>query len=221
MQVVCCTFDWTKKPLFRKTFRSPRKGQEGFSLVESMICLMILGILGGMLLPLFKQFREIKTWEVTQTHRERIFYALAAFVASKGRLPFPSAPPGTLAFGEENPRSSSEPYLKGFVPFKTLGLSESFSQDGAKKFFVYVVHPQLTFTKTPRDYCEKEILHLIPIGSPQALPFDPVAVVLISPHKRKGGENLFEEDCWVAGEKRWETRRNLVAFYGRLFYLPS
>ncbi len=215
------TFDWIRKPFFRKNFRPSGKGQEGFSLVESMICLMILGILGGVLLPLFKQFREIKTWEVTQAHRERIFYALAAFVATKGRLPFPSPPPETFSFGEENPRSSSEPYLKGFVPFKTLGLSEAVSKDGEKKFFLYVVHPQLTFTKTPRDYCEKEILHLIPVGSSQVLPFDPVAVVLISPQKGREGKNTFEEDFWAEGEKRWETRRNLVAFYGRLFYIPS
>ena len=230
----------TKRPLkggSQTFFLRPRargSGQEGFALMEVMIALMIVGLLGGMVLPLFKQVQKYQEREATLRHQERIFFALSAFLQTHHRLPCPHDPGEKKARGYERRRCQKPGQEKGHVPYKTLGLTEKEARVGKGGFFTYVVHPELTITRSFKAYCAPEVRPLLSPsveaegrsleaegGSLEAEGrsleaeggiFDPIAVLLIDPAPGPGRGKGFSSP-----RVRWETRKNLAAFYGRLF----
>lgn len=167
--------------------RELKEYSSGFSLLEIMIALILIGLLGSVTLPLLKQHQELQKTQTTRLHQERIFYALAAFIHTQGRLPCPSDPDDQKRFGHERLRCQRPEHMRGLVPFKTLGLSEGMSKNGQQIFFTYVVHPQLTTTRNLQEYCQNDLRHLISLSQDTSLDtrFDPVAVLLISPCKKE------------------------------------
>lgn len=99
------------------------KRQQGFSLVEMAIVLLIVGLLiGGLMQPLSSQM-EASRIKDTQNQLNSITEALYGFAATNGRLPCPAF---TGSAGGESlgaaPGQCSNPY-NGFLPGRLLGLS--------------------------------------------------------------------------------------------------
>ena len=127
----------------------------GFSLIEMSLMLVILGILGGVLIPRFVESRRQWQRETTRVRMERVLYALGAFFREKKRLPCPGDSSEAHRFGSERMRCQAPHLAQGDIPFRTLGLSEEAARDGAGGFMTYVVHPQLTFMNALQDGAER------------------------------------------------------------------
>ncbi|MGL5784224.1 MAG: hypothetical protein ACRCYZ_01925 [Alphaproteobacteria bacterium] len=119
------------------------RNQEGFSLLEIALGLMLLGMLGGIFLPFLMNQQQLRKSQLTLQHQERIIHSLALYATLHGRLPCPGNP---SAKGKE--RGVALAYCTsqtavGIVPYRSLGLPEQFSKDGYLNEFTYGVHPSL------------------------------------------------------------------------------
>ncbi|MDR3352547.1 MAG: prepilin-type N-terminal cleavage/methylation domain-containing protein [Zoogloeaceae bacterium] len=98
----------------------------GFTLVEIAVVMVVLGLLmGGMLLPL-SAARDISEGRAAEAALREIRDALLGYAAIHGVLPCPDT--GQDAAAPEYGRadvSCAQPQAEGFLPFKTLGLTES------------------------------------------------------------------------------------------------
>lgn len=123
----------------------PRKApQAGFSLLELAIVLLILGMIGGLSLPLLTTQLTRTAFLKTRSNQDYVVNALAAFVEKNRRFPCPAEPHRTGAeFGQAQESCRLEK-AKGIIPFKTLGISETYACDGFKRLMTYVVEPELT-----------------------------------------------------------------------------
>lgn len=130
--------------LFVPCFFSSKYSQEaGFSLLELAIVLVILGMIGGLSLPLLTAHTTRTAFLKTLSNQDYVVSALAIFVEKNRRFPCPAEPQkGGVQFGLAQESCRMEK-AKGIVPFKTLGISESYARDGFKRLMTYVVEPEL------------------------------------------------------------------------------
>ena len=118
--------------------------EAGFSLLELAIVLLILGILGGLSLPLLTAHINRTAHAKTKAHQEYALHAIAAYVEKNQRFPCPANPQTTgVGFGISKIHCRTVEAI-GILPFKTLGISEMYAKDGFKRFMTYVVEPELT-----------------------------------------------------------------------------
>lgn len=121
--------------------------QAGFSLLELAIVLVILGIIGGMGLPLLNAQMKRSALLKTKENQEYVLHALAAFVEKNRRFPCP-ADPEIVGEGYGISRlTCTGQKAEGILPFKTLGISERYARDGFKRLMTYVVDPGLADQK--------------------------------------------------------------------------
>jgi len=115
--------------------------EAGFSLLELALVLVILGVMGGMALPLLKARMSHTAIVKTRDNQEYVLNAIGAFVAKNRRFPCPATPQGTGEnYGvEPRERKCSGSKAEGIVPFRTLGISEIFAKDGFKRWLTYGV----------------------------------------------------------------------------------
>lgn len=217
--------------------------EAGFSLLEVTITLLILGIMGSMILPGLMAQQQSQKNHITREHQERILHALAVYVQLYGRLPCPGDPEQKGDKKGVARARCADVLAKGFVPFRTLGLPETYAKDGARQFFTYAVHPGLTSPKLTQ-FCSQTITKEL-IVKEEGIPVqgqseqDQVAVVLVS-HGPSVGEKtspcqqenvnndlifcakppkeqvgIFKD--WV----RWETRLNFGTYYAKINCLES
>lgn len=122
--------------------------EEGFSLLELSIVLIILGILGGLSLPLLTAQIQRAALVKTRSHQEYVLNAIAAYVEKNKRFPCPALPQGIeVEYGVSQLHCRGQ-RAKGIIPFKTLGISETYSQDGFKRLMTYVVEPEFAKVDT-------------------------------------------------------------------------
>jgi type II secretory pathway pseudopilin PulG len=117
--------------------------QEGFSLLEIALGLMLLGMLGGVFLPFLMSQQQLRKSQLTLQHQERIIHSLALYANLHGRLPCPANP---STKGKERgvaPIYCTSQTAVGTVPYRSLGLPEQFAKDGYLNEFTYGVHPSL------------------------------------------------------------------------------
>jgi prepilin-type N-terminal cleavage/methylation domain-containing protein len=119
--------------------------QAGFSLLELAVVLVVLGIIGGMSLPLLMGRMNREAALKTREHQEYALNAIAAFVEKNLRFPCPADPAAIGAnYGiEPKERKCQGSKAEGIIPFKTLGISEIFAKDGFKRLMTYAVDPNL------------------------------------------------------------------------------
>src|SRR4051812_12076368 len=91
--------------------------QAGFSLLELAIVLVILGIVGGLSLPLLKGRLNRDAIVKTREHQEYALNAIAAFVEKNLRFPCPADPAVTgIAYGvEPKERRCQGPKAEGIL----------------------------------------------------------------------------------------------------------
>lgn len=116
---------------------------EGFSLIELAIVLAIIGVIGGLSLPIVSHHLTQNKQSIAIKHQDVIMRSLAAYVLRHGRLPSAASPAATGAsLGEE-----CENLSIGIVPFKSLGLDSNLCKDGYNNYISYVVEIELCKTK--------------------------------------------------------------------------
>lgn len=98
----------------------------GFSLIELAIVLFIVALLLGGLLPTVSSQMEQQRRNETQKQLAEIQQALQGFAIINGRLPCPTINPNpaTAGYGEEAASCSANPAAEGYLPWKTLGVTE-------------------------------------------------------------------------------------------------
>lgn len=212
--------------------------EAGFSLLEISIVLIILGIMGSLLLPGWMAQHQNQKNHLTRTHQERVFHALAVYVQLYGRLPCPADP---AQKGEQRgmarARCADAASAQGWVPFRTLGLSETYAKDGGRHFFTYAVHPGLTSLKLLK-FCGqtlgKELFVQEEGGVVQGQgEQDHVAIVLVShgaaegkvsacQQENRNGDLVFcarppkDQGGSFKDLVRWETRFNFGTYYAKI-----
>ena len=117
--------------------------EAGFSLLELAIVLVILGIIGGMSLPLLTAQINRTAIVKTRSHQDYALNAIAAYVEKNRKFPCPADPhlmDPEYGLAQVQCRNQK---AKGILPFKTLGISEAYARDGFKRLMTYVVEPEL------------------------------------------------------------------------------
>lgn len=121
--------------------------ETGFSLLEIAIVMLILGLIGGLSLPLITAQINRAGIVKTRTNQEYALNAIAAYVEKNRIFPCPADPQVSGSdYGLEQKECQGKKG-EGILPFKTLGMSEIYAKDGFKHLMTYVVDPGLTHRK--------------------------------------------------------------------------
>lgn len=101
--------------------------QQGFTLVEIAIVLMIVTILLGYTVALFPRQQELRQYRAVDKEMNQIIATIVGFAQVNGRLPCPAIPNSA---GNENGGGGADcGNYGGFVPVNTLGITGRLNAD--------------------------------------------------------------------------------------------
>jgi type II secretory pathway pseudopilin PulG len=185
-------------------WKGSKSNQEGFLFVELAFVLMIVGIVLGSAISLFRTQNQVQRAKITHENQRVVLDMLQEYLAQNGRLPCPA---DLLASPESRgERRMGCTQIKGshigIVPYRTLGLPESVARDGYGQWMTYAVDPEMTgHLQTIRTFLCRDLFKKPPQidiqdgdtpslnkflrGGQQLKRNDGVAIVLIS-HGSKG-----------------------------------
>lgn len=140
-------------------------GKKGFSLAETAISLVVMGLVMSSLVPLYRVHYKAHRKLLNEEKKEKIFQAVGAFLRLHGRLPCP-ADPFSQGEGRGIEKKDCVDLLvdaggevqqtygksQGLVPFRTLGLPETASVNANNVRFIFVVNPHFV-QKHGFDFC--------------------------------------------------------------------
>jgi prepilin-type N-terminal cleavage/methylation domain-containing protein len=106
--------------------KSAKRIQQGFTLVEIAIVLLIVTILLGYTVALFPRQQELKQYRAVDRQMDQVIEAIIGFAQVNGRLPCPAQPDDA---GVEDINGVGCNTYAGFVPVNTLGLDDRFNED--------------------------------------------------------------------------------------------
>ena len=157
----------------------------GFSLMETSIAMIIMGLVSVTGFGAIKRWRQHQQMAITQNHQEQILTAVALYGARTGHFPYPGDPTATMdKLGLSRVPEGVPQDQVGIVPYRTLGVPEVVAKDGYGRYFTYVGG-----SPPGSDICATEPVFPISISqrlSNRALQAmhtdsaDPIAIVLIS-----------------------------------------
>ena len=118
-----------------RTALSFSNSKRGSILLEIAAAIAVLGVLSGALIRKNLVMNKSMKIQVTKNNINTVAISLAAFVAQNKRLPRPAA--------DFNGVESSSHIISGYIPYKTLGISDKTAKDGFLKPLTYIVEPAL------------------------------------------------------------------------------
>ena len=104
-----------------------KMNQNGFTLIEVAIVLLVVGILLGYTVALFPKQQELKQYRAADQEMDEIIGAIIGFAQVNGRLPCPAIP-NTIGREDGGGLANCNNY-GGFVPANTLGLTGRLNED--------------------------------------------------------------------------------------------
>ncbi len=104
-----------------------RARQNGFTLIEIAIVLLIVTILLGYTVALFPRQQELKQYRDVDRKMDEVIAAIIGFAQINGRLPCPAIP--NSAGNEDGGGVADCNNFGGFVPVNTLGISGRLNAD--------------------------------------------------------------------------------------------
>ncbi len=105
-----------------------RFSQQGFTLVEIAIVLLIVTILLGYTVALFPRQQELKQYRAVNQEMEQIIAAIIGFAQVNGRLPCPAIP-NSAGNEDGGGAANCNNNYGGFVPVNTLGIQGRLNAD--------------------------------------------------------------------------------------------
>lgn len=126
--------------LFPNVDRRKKHTQQGFSLLELCVVLAVLGIVGASSLSVMGTRLNTAHEKVTKEHQDLALKVLATHALRNHVLPCPSADVHGIA--RSSCATPSE--ALGYLPFRTLGISDKLAKDGWGHMMRYAVEPRLT-----------------------------------------------------------------------------
>lgn len=119
-----------------------KKYSSGFALVEVAVALIVISIALGGMFTLMKLLKAQQQSEISSKHEQMIVVALNRFYHLNGYLPCPSKTNSNV--GEALTQCQGASQQIGLLPFKTLGVSETISKNGAGFHFTYAVSQEVS-----------------------------------------------------------------------------
>ena len=114
-----------------------KNSKKGSILLEIAVGISILAIISGFIIRKSMAANKFMREQQTKSNINTVVISIASFVANNQRLPRPSETNDGI--------ESNSPNLRyGYVPYKSLGISENTAKDGDKKPFVYMIEPELS-----------------------------------------------------------------------------
>ena len=114
-----------------------KNSKKGSILLEIAVGISILAIVSGFIIRKSMAANKFMREQQTKSNINTVVISIASFVANNQRLPRPSETNDGI--------ESNSPNLRyGYVPYKSLGISENTAKDGDKKPFVYMIEPELS-----------------------------------------------------------------------------
>lgn len=107
--------------------KSANRIQQGFTLVEIAIVLLIVTILLGYTVAMFPRQQELKQYRAADQEMDHIIAAIIGFAQINGRLPCPTIPDQVGA--ESGGGGTNCTDYGGFVPINTLGITGRVNED--------------------------------------------------------------------------------------------
>ena len=104
-----------------------RRIQQGFTLVEIAIVLLIVTILLGYTVALFPRQQDLKQYRAVNAEMDRVIAAIVGFAQVNGRLPCPAIP--NSGGNEDGGGGADCNNYGGFVPVNTLGIAGTLNAD--------------------------------------------------------------------------------------------
>lgn len=197
-----------KLSIFSKFSR--KNSKKGSVLLEIAIGISILAIISGFIIRKSMAANKYMREQQTKSNINTVVISIASFVANNRRLPRPSA-------SNDGIESDSENLKFGYIPYKTLGISEATAKDGNRQFFVYIAEPELTKNHSKiygneflsNTFCKN--IHLPKISIQGHTSNDPIAFAIDT----KEHKNLIEEKIVLrpTAHTFWITRDMLLMKY--------
>ncbi|MDR3030890.1 MAG: hypothetical protein LBU35_00700 [Holosporales bacterium] len=162
----------------------------GFSLIEASISLLIIGLVSAIVLPQLKSILTLTRTQKTQSNIDFVIKSIGAYYLSSYKIPYPSK--FDLNIGEQN-ESMKDSF--GIVPFKTLGIMESFAKNGYGKWLLYRMNPSFG---NPTVSPAQKNLGITEFSS--ALSDDKVAIIIKSQNSKNEDEIIlwYSEKVFIA-----------------------
>ena len=106
---------------------SNRRIQQGFTLIEIAIVLLIVSILLGYTVAMFPRQQELKKYRAVNAEMDQVIEAIIGFAQVNGRLPCPAIP--NSGGDEDGGGGANCNNYGGFVPVNTLGITGRLNGD--------------------------------------------------------------------------------------------
>ena len=103
--------------------------QQGFTLVEIAIVLMIVTILLGYTVAMFPRQQELKQFRAADAQMDEVIAAIVGFAQVNGRLPCPAIPTSVGMEDYDTVNDDGCNSYGGFVPVNTLGIAGKLNGD--------------------------------------------------------------------------------------------
>ena len=123
------------KSIFSKFYR--KNSKKGSILLEIAVGISILAIISGFIVRKSMAANKLIREQQTKSNINTVVISIASFVANNQRLPRPSET-------NDGIESNSSNLKYGYIPYKSLGISEIAAKDGDKKPLVYMIEPKLS-----------------------------------------------------------------------------